>query len=92
MTDLKLSNRRQPIVTYPSDMFKKHYAGKLVGYYVEDTNFYNVMPNDIAYDNNKCRELFNYCSVSQHLLRPLFVLSIWGIREHKMYSSEGLVA
>ena len=43
MTDLKLSNRRQPIVTYPSDMFKKHYTGKLVGYYVEDTNFYNVM-------------------------------------------------
>ena len=57
MTDLKLSNRRKPKVTYPMDMFKCHYTGKLVGYYVEDTNFYNVMPNDIAYDNNKCREI-----------------------------------
>lgn len=57
MTDLKLSNRRKPKVTYPMDMFKCHYTGKIVGYYVEDTNFYNVMPNDIAYDNNKCREI-----------------------------------
>ena len=57
MTDLKLSNRRKPKVTYPMDMFKCHYTGKLVGYFVEDTNFYNVMPNDIAYDNNKCREI-----------------------------------
>ena len=57
MTDLKLSNRRKPKVTYPMDMFKCHYTGKLVGYYVENTNFYNVMPNDIAYDNNKCREI-----------------------------------
>lgn len=57
MTDLILSNRRKPIVTYPADIFKCHYTGKLVGYYVENTNFFNVMPYDIAYDNNKCREI-----------------------------------
>lgn len=67
MTDLKLSNRRQSIVTYPSDMFKRHYTGNLVGYYVENTNFYNVMPNDIAFDNNKCREIGAIYSTSQDI-------------------------
>ena len=57
MTDLKLFNQRHSKVAYPSDMFKRHYTGKLVGYYVEDTNFYNVMPDDITYDNNKCVEI-----------------------------------
>ena len=67
MAELKLSNRRQSIVTYPSDMFKRHYIGKLVGYYVEDTNFYNVMPNDIAYDDNKCGEIGVIYSTSQDI-------------------------
>lgn len=67
MTELKLSNRRQSIVTYPNDMYKRHYTGKLVGYYVEDTNYYNVMPNDIAYDNNKCGEIGIIYSTSQDI-------------------------
>lgn len=55
--NLNLSEKRQPKVAFPSEMLDKHYTGKLMGYYVENTNFYNVMPIEIGIERKKCSEI-----------------------------------
>ena len=57
MNDLRLSDNRNPKVTFPSDFYKNHYVGDIYGYYIKDTNFFNVMPNDVDYDKRKCEKI-----------------------------------
>lgn len=35
--------KNQPTVCFPAEMEKEKYAGKVYGYYVEDTNYYNIV-------------------------------------------------
>lgn len=50
---LDLSN--PPTLTLPSKIIESHYVGKLMGYHVEDTNIYNILPTDVELDQQKVR-------------------------------------
>ena len=48
----KLKNKVSPRVIMPSDITdaKKHFTGPLTGYYVSNTNIYNILPNNSNLD------------------------------------------
>jgi len=43
--------KNQPVVCFPAEVEKEKHIGKLYGYFVEDTNYYNVTA--LAVDDNK---------------------------------------
>jgi molybdopterin/thiamine biosynthesis adenylyltransferase len=50
MTTLK-KKKNQPVVCFPAEIEKEKQTGKLYGYFVEDTNYYNVTA--LAYEGNE---------------------------------------
>lgn len=51
-----LSNRPQPKAMVPVDIVnskEKQYKGDIFGYYIENTNYYNIVPSDAQRDENR---------------------------------------
>lgn len=46
-----------PTITIPANIIENHYVGPLMGYHVEDTNIYNILPIDTKIYPQKVREL-----------------------------------
>ena len=53
MSSMKLNREREPQITFPVQILEKKYVGELKGYYVENTNSYNVLPFDDAANINE---------------------------------------
>lgn len=51
MTNLQLHSKREPQLALPSSVAEANsgvlYTGMLKGYYVPNTNYYNVLPIDV---------------------------------------------
>lgn len=63
MKSIQLNHKREPRATIPTDITKsdddKHFEGTLRGYYVENTNYYNIFPNNINMDAGNCSQIAN---------------------------------
>lgn len=55
--NLIVDTSNPPTITIPASIIDNHYIGQLMGYHVEDTNIYNILPIDTAIDSNKVRVL-----------------------------------
>lgn len=55
---IKLEKKKnQPTVCFPAEMEKEKYAGKVYGYYVEDTNYYNIVALTESNENKNVVEI-----------------------------------
>lgn len=55
---IKLEKKKnQPSVCFPAEMEKEKYAGKVYGYYVEDTNYYNIVALTETNENKNVVEI-----------------------------------
>lgn len=69
----KIKNKVVPRVIMPSDMRdkKKRFTGLLIGYYVSNTNIYNILPSDSHLDNDPGRAgvvgIVFGCNIMTHL-------------------------
>jgi hypothetical protein len=49
--------KNKPLVYYPAELEKESYTGKLMGYYIESTNQYNIVVSDDLNKNNNIYEI-----------------------------------
>lgn len=45
--------RAEPRIIMPNDILSQHYIGELKGYYIDNTNYYNILPLDADIDESK---------------------------------------
>lgn len=50
---LLIDTSNPPTITLPAAMVDEHYVGPLIGYHVENTNVYNILPPDAEIDMTK---------------------------------------
>jgi len=48
-----ISAGADPRIMLPTDIISQHYVGVLQGYYIDNTNYYNVLPYDAAINETK---------------------------------------
>lgn len=48
-----ISTGADPRIMLPTDIISQHYVGVLQGYYIDNTNYYNVLPYDAAINETK---------------------------------------
>lgn len=45
--------KAEPRIIMPNDILSQHYIGELKGYYIDNTNYYNILPLDADIDESK---------------------------------------
>lgn len=58
--ELKIKNKPDPRIMIPASIAQpegKHYTGSVVGYYVDNSNYYNVVPTDAQIDPTRVTTL-----------------------------------
>ena len=53
MSSIGINRKREPQIIFPAQISEQKYIGELKGYYVENTNTYNVLPFDSEADIKK---------------------------------------
>ena len=51
ISDLQKKCRKEYQVCFPCEFANKHYAGEMSGYYIPNTKYFNVYPNNVSREN-----------------------------------------
>lgn len=72
LANLKLETKQAGKVIFPSNIYDEKYIGPLYGYYVPETNVFNVIPTDTLHANNGKCSLLGYI-LPANPLKDLFL-------------------
>ena len=70
MIDLNLNAQREACVIFPSSLVNNGYTGPVYGYYVPNTNTYNIVPQDGNILEDRIKKVGHILSVNPFLFFP----------------------